>query len=54
MQRCSESVGALAAALAKAQAEIANPEKNPNRNHRLALPALRQPDVSLCALVLTV
>jgi hypothetical protein len=28
MQRCSTSVGALAAALAKAQAEIANPEKS--------------------------
>ena len=28
MQRASESVGALAAALAKAQAEIANPEKS--------------------------
>src|SRR6478752_1570291 len=28
MQRCSESVGALAAALAKAQAEIQNPEKS--------------------------
>jgi hypothetical protein len=28
MQRCSDRVGALAAALAKAQAEIANPEKS--------------------------
>jgi hypothetical protein len=28
MQRCSDSVGALAAALAKAQAEIQNPEKS--------------------------
>ena len=28
MQRSSESVGALAAALAKAQAEIQNPEKS--------------------------
>jgi hypothetical protein len=28
MQRCSESIGALAAALAKAQAEIQNPEKS--------------------------
>jgi hypothetical protein len=28
MQRCSDSIGALAAALAKAQAEIANPEKS--------------------------
>ena len=28
MQRCSETVGAIAGALAKAQAEIANPEKS--------------------------
>ena len=28
MQRCSESIGAIAGALAKAQAEIANPEKS--------------------------
>jgi len=28
MQRCSDSIGALAAALAKAQAEIQNPEKS--------------------------
>src|SRR5678816_578082 len=27
MQRCSETIGAIAAALARAQAEIANPEK---------------------------
>src|SRR4030088_925054 len=28
MQRCSESIGAIAGALAKAQAEIANPERS--------------------------
>jgi len=28
MQRCSESIGAIAGALAKAQAELANPEKS--------------------------
>jgi len=28
MQRSSESIGAIAAALAKAQAELANPEKS--------------------------
>ncbi len=28
MQRCSETIGAIAAALAKAQAELANPEKS--------------------------
>ncbi len=27
MQRCSETIGALAGALAKAQAELINPEK---------------------------
>ena len=33
MQRCSGSIGALAAALAKAQAEIANPEKSLTAAH---------------------
>jgi len=28
MQRCSETIGAIAGALAKAQVEIANPEKS--------------------------
>jgi len=28
MQRCSETIGALAGALAKAQAELTNPEKS--------------------------
>ena len=28
MQRCSESIGAIAAALAKAQGEFTNPEKS--------------------------
>jgi hypothetical protein len=28
MQRCSESIGAIAAALAKAQGELTNPEKS--------------------------
>jgi hypothetical protein len=28
MQRCSESIGTIAAALAKAQAELTNPEKS--------------------------
>jgi hypothetical protein len=28
MQRCSETIGAIAAALAKAQAELTNPEKS--------------------------
>ena len=28
MQRCSENIGTIAAALAKAQAELTNPEKS--------------------------
>ena len=36
MQRSSDSIGALAAALAKAQAEIAKSGKIPDRDHRLA------------------
>ena len=35
MQRTSESIGALAAALAKAQIELVNPEKSlPFHNHK--------------------
>src|ERR1700686_953098 len=38
MQRSSESIGAIAAALAKAQAEIANPEKSLTATIRSPLP----------------
>jgi len=31
MHRCSESIGTITAALAKAQAELTNPEKSPRR-----------------------
>ena len=31
MQRSSETIGAIAAALAKAQAQLVNPEKSPRR-----------------------
>jgi hypothetical protein len=39
MQRSSESVGALASALAKAQAELVNPEKSLTARVRTAHPA---------------
>ena len=35
MQRSSESIASLAAALAKAQAELANPEKSLVGDHRI-------------------
>jgi hypothetical protein len=41
MQRSSTNIGTLAAALAKAQSEIANPEKVPDSKDRVALPAGR-------------
>ena len=39
MHRSSESIGAIAAALAKAQAEIANPEKSLTATIRSPVPA---------------
>ena len=47
MQRSSKSIGAIAAALAKAQAEITNPEKSLTATIRVAVLARRGPDVSL-------
>ena len=47
MQRSSESIGAIAAALAKAQAEITNPEKSLTATIRSPYPARRRPDVPL-------
>ena len=38
MQRCSESIGAIAAALAKAQGELTNPEKSLMATIRSPLP----------------
>jgi hypothetical protein len=38
MQRSSESIGAIAAALAKAQAELANPEKSLTATIRSPVP----------------
>src|SRR5690242_3731196 len=42
MQRSSETIGAIAAALAKAQAELTNPEKSMNATLRSPFP--REPD----------
>ena len=49
MQRASESIGAIAAALAKAQAEIANPEKSLTATIRSPFPREGDQHVSLCA-----
>ena len=49
MQRSSESIGAIAAALAKAQAEITNPEKSLTATIRSPFSRVGRPDVSLCA-----
>jgi hypothetical protein len=37
MHRSSESIGTIAGALAKAQAELANPEKSLTANHPVAV-----------------
>ena len=42
MQRSSETIGAIAAALAKAQAELTNPEKSLTATIRASHP--REPD----------
>ena len=47
MQRSSESIGAIAAALAKAQAELTNPEKSLIATIRASHPAGERSDVSL-------
>ena len=47
MHRSSESIGTIAAALAKAQAELTNPEKSLGCDHPLPLPARERPDVPL-------
>ena len=52
MQHSSDRVGALAAALAKAQAEIANPEKSLTATIVSPVPARGQPDLSLRAALL--
>ena len=50
MQRSSESIGAIAAALAKAQAEITNPEKSGQRQfgHRSRATVTRRSATPRC------
>ena len=48
MHRSSESIGAIAAALAKAQGELANPEKSLQATIRSPFPREGRPVVSLC------
>ena len=48
MQRSSETIGAIAGALAKAQIELDQPREVADRNHPLALPARRRPELPLC------
>ena len=48
MQRSSETIGAIAAALAKAQGELTNPEKSLTATIRSPFPAGRRPDLPLC------
>ena len=47
MQRSSETIGAIAGALAKAQIELVNPQKVVDRNHPLPVPARRRPQLPL-------
>ena len=47
MQRSSHKIGALATALAKAQAEIANPEKSLTATIAVPVPARGPADLSL-------
>ena len=47
MQRSSESIGAIAGALAKAQTELTNPEKSLTATIRSPFPRRRRQDLSL-------
>ena len=49
MQRSSESIAALAAALAKAQAELVNPEKSLTATIRAGRAGGGRTDLPLCA-----
>ena len=51
MQRSSETIGAIAGALAKAQIELANPEKSLTATIRSPVPARRRPELPLRVLV---
>ena len=48
MHRASETIGNLAAALAKAQLELANPLEDPDRHDPISVSAGGRSDVSLC------
>ena len=48
MQRCSETIGAIATALAKAQVELANPEKSLTATIRSPFPREGEPHLPLC------
>jgi hypothetical protein len=48
MHRSSESIGAIAAALARAQGELTNPEKSLTGTIRWPLPGEGGEDLSLC------
>ena len=49
MPRCSETVAALASALAKAQAELVNPEKSLTATVRTGPPRRARAPLPLCA-----
>ena len=51
MHRSSESIGAIAAALAKAQAELINPEKSLVGVHRVFVTARARTIVPLCTVI---
>ena len=48
MHRSSETIGAIAAALAKAQGELTNPEKTLTATIRSPFPREERPHVPLC------
>ena len=48
MQRCSETIGAIAGALAKAQVEIANPEESLTATIESSVPTRGRPQLPLC------
>jgi hypothetical protein len=48
MHRSSESIGAIAAALAKAQGELTNPEKSLTATIRSPFPREGGPNLPLC------
>ena len=48
MHQSSKSIGTIAAALARAQSELANPEKVADRDHPVSVSKGERPDVPLC------